>query len=162
MTITRHAIGLSPFVDIPDFRVFATTPNSRVQRKDASMTTDTKHIARMALNVYGAARWADRSPDKAQARAELVVVFQQLCTDMGKVCTDDDRPLWGAATASADVLLCAAQAADHDRVDQMVNAGAIATLSAAVMFFGHVLGLRVADADDHARGAIEGLRSAAE
>jgi len=168
--IIRHALGLSPFVDIPDFRVFATTPNSRVQRKDASMSTDTKHIVRMALNVYEAAIRADRSEDKAQHRAELVVKFEQLCTDMGKICTERDRPVWEGARSASQALLGKAVEADLARSGTMVNAGAIAALTTAVSVLGAVLGLKVADAatatdaaDDHARVAIEGeVRHAAE
>lgn len=160
MTITRHPIGLSPFVDIPDFRDFSTSPGSRVQRKDAMMTTDTRHIVRMASAVYVAALRADRGHDKAQRRAEVVVKFEQLCADMGKLCIEEDRPVWEGVTEAARALLGKAVEADEARVGTMVNAGSIAALVTTVGILGAVLGFRVADAatdpDDAARFAVEG------
>lgn len=130
------------------------------------MTTDTKHIVRMADAVFVAALRAGHAQDKAQRRAEIVVKFEQLCADAGKLCIEDDRPNWLLVSGAALALLGKAIEVDEARIGTMVNAGTIAGLWTSVAALGRVLGFRVADAasepDDAAPVAVEGLRSAAE
>jgi hypothetical protein len=147
MATTLYPIGISPFQPIADFRAFATTPGARVTRKDTPMTNETAQFVRMANKVYVAALRAERGEDQATRRAELVVTFEQLCTDTGRLCIGHDRPKWHLVKARAHDLLLAAIDGESTRIDAMVSIGAITARIAAIAMMADALGMRVALAE---------------
>lgn len=157
MTITRHALGFATFPAISDFRAFATNP--RASRKDATMTTLIRHTEKLDTLRIRLARPADVEA----RRQEIVAQFEAMATDLGKIASPIGRPEWSGIPDAVKNLRWAAVGADEAKVATFHHVGAELALASALHAFAAVLGYRLDDAaDDHARGAVEGLRSAAE
>lgn len=106
-----------------------------------------------------------RPADQDQRRQDLVVAFERMATELGKIASPCGRPDWHRVQTAMHNLRWAAVHADEARVATFAQLGTEAALVGSLHAFAAVLGLTLADAataatdeldDDLAMAAVEG------
>ena len=86
------------------------------------------------------------SDDRDTRRKAIVIEFEAMATDLGKIASPADRPNWGGVVMASYDLHTAAVEADERRCSTFTHLGSEMALVGKLSVFAAVLGFQIEDA----------------